>query len=62
MSHSSSFEQDSTKAPLWLLVVGMVLFVAIASLAVLCPQGARPGAAPPAAAPADPPRPRPAGG
>jgi hypothetical protein len=52
MTQPSSFERDSTKAPAWLLIVGVLLFVAITSLVATCPLGARPSAAPPAAPPA----------
>jgi hypothetical protein len=52
MTRPSRFERDSTKAPLWLPIVGVLLFVAIALVAVLRPDARpparRPGAGPPA--------------
>lgn len=52
MARSSSFERDSSRAPTWLHVVGVLLLVVIASVVVMCPHRARPGAGLPDAQPA----------
>ena len=42
MTRPSKFEQDSTKAPLWLPIAGLLVFVGIVLLALLGPDAGAP--------------------